>query len=741
MRNVQRKLAASEAKYRELTHLSADWIWETDVNHRFVHLSEPVAKILGPWAADLAGKTPWETPVRDFLRTDWPALRARFERHLPIEGFEHSLISPDGQVVFLELRGRPCRDSRGRFLGYRGTARNISQARRENLFLTLEGRITAAVRDSSDPGQAVREVIEAVCSQLGWIGGLRIDLDDDGLHPVERAGSQAFLKTVAMLAPPIPVPDDSPERRAVESGQHVWIDRLEQDAAFRARYGCSLLGARAALIAPITGPDDATHSLLVLLSPIGFRDEPFVSRLANSLLRTLALHLRRAEAERQLRHASLHDPLTGLPNRTNLLHVLGQRIEQGEPLAVLYIDLDRYKIINDTLGHSAGDRALVEVARRLQHSIRPQDLAARMGGDEFVAVLFGTLSHEEIERIARAILAAIEKPLPLGDRPWFLSASIGVALAPSDATDTELLVRYADNAMYEVKTEGRNDVRFFSGRMSAERAEQLRLASELPLALENGQMTLHYQPIMAIAERRVVGVEALLRWRHPELGLLMPERFLTVAEQSNLKRELGLWVLRRALDDRSWLGLDEYPDLSVSVNVSARQLADDELPARIQSLLKDRGLPAHLLRIELAESALLADPERTARLIDTLRALQVRVIIDNFGTGHASLSWLRQLPVDGLKIDRSFIRDLPGDRGNAAIVEAITTIAERLGLEAMAEGVDTPAELRGLRELNCNQIQGALIADPMPIDEIAEFLETLPALREMHIAPALRSAG
>jgi diguanylate cyclase (GGDEF)-like protein len=475
---------------------------------------------------------------------------------------------------------------------------------------------------------------------------------------------------------------------------------------------------------------------------VGFRDESFMGPIADTLSRTLALYLRRAEAERQLRHASLHDPLTGLPNRASLLRSLAQLLADDTPLAVLYIDLDRYKSINDTLGHAAGDQALVEIAQRLGSAIRSRDLVARMGGDEFIVALTGALTHEQIEQRAREVLAAIEKPLLLADRAWFLSASIGVAQAPTDANEVELLVRCADNAMYEVKTEGRNDVRFFSGSLSDERADLLQLASELPLAIERNEIELFYQPILAIGERRVVCVEALLRWRHPERGLLLPERFLPAAEQSHLIKEIGLWVLRRALDDRLRLGVDQHPDIAVSINVSARQLDDDEFANRLAELLAERSLSPQLLRIELTENAFVTNPGRTAGLLSELRSLGVRTVIDNFGTGYASFSWLKRLPVDGLKIDRAFVDGLPGDQGNAAIVGAITTMAARLGIQAMAEGVETAAELRGLRGLNCDQVQGTLIAEPMPFDELQDFLETLPALRTMHlIAPPQRAAS
>jgi len=740
VRAMQRQLAASEAKFRELTQLSSDWVWETDAEHRLAYLSESVDAALGPWARELIGLQPWQAPDYDFLSPAWDHYRALVHEHRPIDGFEHSRISPDGRVFHLELNGRPVFDAAGAFAGYRGTGRNITRERQQRILLQLEGEIAAIIRDNAEPARAIREIVAAICRRLGWIGGLRVAECEDGLQVCEFEGSPAFQEMVEALPPTIACEADAPERLALAGGRHAWFASLDELPALRARYLAEELGARAALLAPIADDQGSARSLLLFLSPLGFQDEGFIGPIADTLSRTLSLYLRRTQAERQLRHASMHDALTGLPNRASLLRTLDQKLAADTHLAVLYIDLDRYKIINDTLGHAAGDQALIEIADRLRGAIRPQDIAARMGGDEFVVVLTGTLPHDAIERIARGILAAIEKPLLLGDRAWFLSASIGVATAPADATGIEMLVRCADNAMYEVKTEGRNDVRFFSGSLSDERAEQLQLAAELPLALERGEVDLHYQPALAIGERRVVCVEALLRWQHPERGLLLPERFLPAAEQSQLIREIGLWVLRRALDDRVRLGVDKHPDIAVSVNVSARQLVDDEFVVRLGELLAERKLPPHLLRIELTESAFVADPERTAELIARLRRFGVRVIIDNFGTGYASLSWLKRLPVDGLKIDRAFVHGLPGDQGNAAIVEAITTMAARLGIQAMAEGVETAAELRGLRALNCDQVQGTLIAEPMPVDEVEDFLETLPALREMHLAPARRTA-
>jgi EAL domain-containing protein (putative c-di-GMP-specific phosphodiesterase class I) len=284
-----------------------------------------------------------------------------------------------------------------------------------------------------------------------------------------------------------------------------------------------------------------------------------------------------------------------------------------------------------------------------------------------------------------------------------------------------------------VKSEGRNDVRFFAGGMSDERTEQLQLAAELPLAMQRNEIDLFYQPILDVAQRRVVGFEALMRWRHPTRGVLSAEQFVPMAEQSNLIRELGMWAIRRALDDRVALGLDRYDDVAVSVNVSARQVTENGFLADINGLLSQRSVPARLLRLELTESAFIENPDRTATLIAELRRLGVRVIIDNFGTGWASLSYLRNLPVDGIKIDQVFIRDLPADRGNAAIVEAVTTLASRMGFEVMAEGVETAAELKALRAVECDQMQGTLISEPLPFPLLREFLDAIPQVRRMHL--------
>jgi diguanylate cyclase (GGDEF)-like protein len=735
MRAMAQQLAASEAKFRDLTQLSADWVWETDAEHRQSFLSESVVAALGEWVKGGIGKRRWETPTVDFPKADWDGHRADLAAYKPFEDFQYTQLDPDGDVHHVSISGRPIFDETGRFAGYRGVGRKVTRERQQQMLLQIESEMASIMREQTETEQVITALIITLCGVMGWAGGAHLVLIP-GTHALtvrERWGYPAFTRMIADLPMQLPLTRDSVEGRAWSSGDPIWVQEISADPSFAARYQAERIGQRAAFIAPIMDENHNVLSALLFFSPVSFRAEQFLNQMAEILSRTLSLYLQRKNAEKRLMHASLHDALTGLPNRVYLTHQLEAKVKDKEPAAVLYVDLDRYKLINDTLGHSIGDQVLIEVARRMREAIRPQDVAGRIGGDEFILLLSGLSDREQIEAIARKVLEAIERPFVLMNRAYFLSASIGVAVAPDDGQDAQLLIKCADSSMYRVKSEGRNGVRFFAGDMSDERSEQLQLGAEFPLALQRGEVDLYYQPVLAVGERRIVGIEGLMRWRHPVHGLLLPEKFLPAAEQSNLVREIGLWAIRRALDDRVAIGLDRFEDVAISVNISPRQLSEDGFLAQLNALLAERNFPPKLLRLELTENALIEHSEKTVALLVELRRLGIKVIIDNFGTGYASLAYLRNLPVDGLKIDRTFIRGLPADRGNAAIIQAITTLAGKLGLQAMAEGVETAAEMRALRSFECDQMQGSFISEPLPLPQLKDFLEALPQLRQMHL--------
>lgn len=736
MRAMAQQLAASEAKFRDLTQLSADWVWESDAEHRVSFLSDSaVAALGGDWIKASIGKPRWDGRLTDFPKVDWDRHRADLAATRPFEGFEYGMLDAQGTVHLVSLSGRPIFDEAGKFRGYRGVGRAVTRERQQQLLLQLEGEMAQIMREQTEPERVVTSLIITLCGLMGWSGGAHL-VQIPGTRALavrERWGSPALTRMLAELPAQIPMSPDSVEGRAWTTGQAIWLPDLAAEPGFAARYQATALGQNAAFIAPIMDVHHNVLSALIFFGTVGFRAEGLLPQLADILSRTLSLYLQRKSAEKRLMHASLHDALTGLPNRVYLTHQLEEALKRERSAAVLYVDLDRYKLINDTLGHSVGDQVLIEVARRFRESIRPGDVAGRIGGDEFILLLVDLQDRAEIERIARKVLAAIEKPFVLMNRAYFLSASIGVAVSPDDGRDAHLLIKCADSAMYRVKSEGRNDVRFFAGDLSDERSDALQLGAEFPLALQRGEVDLYYQPVLAVGERRIVGIEGLMRWRHPVRGLLLPEKFLPAAEQSNMVREIGLWAIRRALDDRVELGLDKFEGVAISVNISPRQLAEDGFLAQLNALLAERNVPPSLLRLELTENALIDNSDKTVALLAELRRLGIKVVIDNFGTGYASLSYLKNLPVDGLKIDRTFIRGLPEDRGNAAIIQAITTLARKLGLQAMAEGVETAAEMKALRTYDCDRMQGPFISDPLPLSQLKDFLESLPQLRQMHL--------
>ncbi len=438
----------------------------------------------------------------------------------------------------------------------------------------------------------------------------------------------------------------------------------------------------------------------------------------------------RKNAERQIVHQAYHDALTGLPNRmlfydrlTQALS-LARRDERG--LAVLFLDLDQFKLVNDTLGHGAGDRLLVEIARRLQSSLRDSDTVARVGGDEFTLLLRNIDDGGDAARAAQKVLEAIARPAEIDGQRLYLTTSIGISTYPADGEDAEALLTNADIAMYRAKELGRSRYQLCTPAMNAKSVARLTLERDLRLAVERGELALLYQPQVRIASGRTVGVEALLRWNHPERGLVRPAEFIAVAEETRLILPIGEWVLRTACEQARRWHRDGCSDLSVAVNLSALQFQQRGLVAVVQEILDDTGVDPDWLVLEITESAAMHDAELTVEVLAMLRAMGLRIAIDDFGTGHASLSYLRQFPIDTLKIDRGFVSDLETSREGSAIVNAIIGLAHGLDLEVVAEGVETEGQLRFLAERGCEEYQGFLISQALSAAEVPEFVGRRP---------------
>jgi diguanylate cyclase (GGDEF)-like protein/PAS domain S-box-containing protein len=439
----------------------------------------------------------------------------------------------------------------------------------------------------------------------------------------------------------------------------------------------------------------------------------------------------RKQAEARINHLATRDALTDLPNRV-LLHdrlqqALASARRQGCTVAVVFIDLDRFKNINDSLGHEVGDRLLREVAARLSACLRETDTLARLGGDEFVAVVDGLKDAAEASGVGDKILRALAAPFTVGEHALVSTASLGVSLFPADAEDAVTLMRNADTAMYHAKAAGRNRLQFFSADMNHRAMERHGIESALRTALEARQLRLWYQPQVELASDRPVAAEALLRWQHPELGAVPPAKFIPIAEESGLIGPIGDWVLERACEQLcAWGGACE---LRLSLNLSIGQLRDSHgFLDRARAIIRASGLDPARLEFEITETLLASNVAEHARVLRALGDLGCSIAVDDFGTGYSSLSYLKRLPIDTVKIDRVFVRDIVSDPDDAAIVGAVVAMARKLELEVVAEGVETVPQLRLLRELGCDRYQGYVFSPAVPPEEFAEkFLAPVPA--------------
>lgn len=433
----------------------------------------------------------------------------------------------------------------------------------------------------------------------------------------------------------------------------------------------------------------------------------------------------RKAALQKIEHLANHDALTSLPNRL----LLSDRVEQAlasadrrqRRIALLFLDLDRFKTINDSLGHPAGDALLREITRRLLGSVRETDTVSRLGGDEFVVLVTDLGDDETVAMVAQKILEVAQQPFCTEGHTLAVSASIGIAMSPTDGTDFDTLLKKADTAMYHAKDAGRNTYRFYTEQMNANALERLYLQNRLHHALERGEFRLHYQPQVALDSGRIIGVEALLRWQNPDLGLLPPDHFIPLAEENGAIVAIGEWVLREACrQGRAWSDAGIGP-LPVAVNISPLQLQQSDFAERVLRILDETGHAPRLLELEFTESVLIQDVERVLEQISTIKAAGVSIAIDDFGTGYSSLSYLKRLDVDRLKIDRSFIRDIGSDPDDAAITRAITQMARSLRLRILAEGAETTEQTRFLLAEGCEEVQGYLYSRPLS----AENLERL----------------
>lgn len=478
----------------------------------------------------------------------------------------------------------------------------------------------------------------------------------------------------------------------------------------------------------------ASLSLLTIALLLSVVDSRLATRTA-SLVRSLS------HANRKLHHLALHDSLTRLPNRSLLEDRITQAIHAGERhgggFALMFLDLDRFKTINDSLGHHYGDKLLQGVAERLTSCLRGEDTVARLGGDEFVVLLHEVASPAVASSIAQKLLDTLAAPIVIEGQQQSVSVSVGISMFPDDGRSLRDLMSNADSAMYHAKKAGRANYQFFAPEMNAAAGERLQLEQALRRALEKNEFALHYQPKVDVATGNLLAMEALVRWNSPERGLVPPNDFIGVSEEIGLIIPLGAWVLREACrQNRAWQDAG-LPPMRVAVNLSAYQFRQKDLPEFVGAVLEECGLPAHWLELEVTESVVMHNPVEAKRILQALHEMGIHISVDDFGTGYSSLSYLKQFRLDTLKIDRSFVSDISSNPDDAAIVRSVIALAHSLRLKVIAEGVETDEQLAFLRELGCDEYQGYLRSKPLPAAQFETFMRSAAEARApLHIVKA-----
>ncbi len=574
--------------------------------------------------------------------------------------------------------------------------------------------------------EAVVMVSETLAIDLVTV--LELQLDDTTM--LMRAGAGWEPGVIGNTS--VPFNEASQAAMAIRAEAPVVVDDYSSEMRFEGAEILRRQGVLSGITVPIRGrelPFGVLAAHAKSQRAFSADDVNFLQSVANVL--AAAIERRRSEAE--TRHLALHDPLTGLPNRAlfrdRLQHALARSRRREGTLAVLFLDVDNFKVVNDSLGHEAGDELLTALAPRLAEAVRSGDTVARFGGDEFVLLCEEVADEQEAIEIAQRVKECFARPLQIAGGEHYVTASIGVALPSAGHDGPESLLRDADAAMYQAKERGRARYEVFDADMRASAVKRLQVEAELRRALERDEMRLVYQPVIDVDSGRIVAVEALLRWHHPERGMVPPLDFIPVAEESGLIVPLGAWVLRQAMRKavhwRRLCGPDETP-VVVSVNLSARQVSEPDLVPTVARLLEETQVDPRQIALEITETVLVEDTTTAAKTLQELEQLGVRLVLDDFGTGYSSLGYVKRFPLSFLKIDRSFVAELGGDGRNEAIVSAISEMARALGARVVAEGVETEAQLDGIRKLGCELAQGYLFSRPVPPDEIDALIRTNP---------------
>jgi diguanylate cyclase (GGDEF)-like protein/PAS domain S-box-containing protein len=643
---------------------------------------------------------------------------------------EFRFLLKDGSTRHIESEGRVIHDADGKVAKVVVVSRDISERKSAEQRQMMEHGVTRVLAESETLAEAIPRIIQTICETLGWECGARwaMDAERQAIRCMETwstdtPGAAGFIEHTRALS--VPPGKRGLVRQVWLSGEPRWITDVASEQGFLRAGHAERANLHGAFAFPILAGSVSLGVLEFFSSDIRQPDNALL-QMVRVIGSQIGQFMARKQAEENLLYVATHDTLTGLPNRymfqQRFSHAITHAQRYGKQIALLFLDLDRFKYINDTLGHPFGDGLLVEIGQRLRRSLRDSDTVARFGGDEFVALIDELAGPGDVAGVAQKILDVVRKPFEIDGQTCELTASIGISLYPGDGEDLAALLKNADIAIYRAKDQGRNNYVFHSEDMNAHLVKQIELEGSLRSAIEREEFALHYQPKVEVRSGRITGVEALMRWRHPQLGLIPPAQFLSLAEETGHVVAMGNWALRKACQQGKALQQARKAPLVVSVNLSPRQFEDTHLAMTVESALAESGLEPGLLEIELTESMVMRDLSAAARTAAALKALGVRLSLDDFGIGYSSLASIKRFPFDCIKIDRSFIKDIPDNAGDAAIARAIIAMGHSLHLVVVAEGVETREQLHFLAEHGCDEFQGYLFRRPEPAEEIVSVL-------------------
>jgi diguanylate cyclase (GGDEF)-like protein/PAS domain S-box-containing protein len=715
IRRAGRAVEERRAFLRQIIDTVPSFIFVRDREGRYTLANRAVAEARGRTPKELVGKTDFDIGIP----TEEADAFRRADRDVLVTGRESRttdamMTDANGNPRWFQTVRRPLFGPDGRPTQVLGVATDVSEERRALAVQAALFKVAATARLGTDLAALCAE-IHAIVGDLMPAPNFYIALSDD------EDGMLSFPYFVDER-------DSRPQPKKPGRGLTEYVLRTgepllaspEAFADLKARGDVDLLGADSVdwLGVPLKA-DDRTLGVLVVQS---YRESVRYGEREKEVLAFVSQHiagiLARKRAERRIEHQAYHDLLTGLPNRLlltdRLALAMARALRTQKPLAVMFLDVDRFKVLNDTLGHSAGDSLLRSLASRLKECVRQDDTVARLGGDEFILLFPDLELGDTAARMAEKILAVIARPFPIEGQEIYVTASLGMALYPIDGGDAETLLANADSAMYRAKELGRNTYQLSAPGMNTRARQRMTLESGLRRALERRELQLAYQPIVDIVSGALVGTEALLRWHHPDLGMVPPDAFIPVAEESGLIVSIGEWALTEACRQTKAWQAEGFPDLRVAVNLSGRQFQQQNVTRMIAAALSATDLRPRTLELEITESVAMKNVERTADILRCLRSTGVRISIDDFGTGQSSLSYLKHFPLSTLKIDRTFVEGIAVDPDDEAIVHAVVALAHSLKLRVVAEGVETEAQVQFLRERGCHEFQGHLFSPAVP---------------------------